>query len=711
MKFDFVTVNNPGRHPKKIILILFLAISALQTYTQDLIIPITGTYQKTPLKSFIADIESRYAVKFFYDEKSLDTLTVTSNFKQTPLQECLEQILDKRVIHYFISGNEIILYQGLMISELFPGGDISVYNAREIPSGKKISREDLDQIQYQIINIGTPGRNKSNTATLTGHLRNFESGEPVIGGNIYTSDKHAATNTDALGYYRINLPVGNHVLNFSSIGMEQVKRNINVYSDGMLDVDMLEKVDILEDAVIIGHGEGNVGQIHAGMERIDIITIKSIPTLLGEADIIKSVLTLPGVQTVGEGTSGFNVRGGDTDQNLILIDQAPVYYPSHFFGNFSAINSEIIEDATLYKGSIPVKYGGRISSVFEINTIEGNHEKISGSAGISPISLRLNIDGPLLSKKSTFIASFRSTYSNWILTKIKVPELYKSKAGFYDALVKLNLHLNDKNRLLISFYNSNDKFQLHSDTSYNYNNLIASLSLKHDFNPRLKSSSSLICSLFKYEISNRSSLDQSFSLTHNLNNIALIHDFDLFTSGKMKYGFGAAFNFFSINPGERNALNNSNITPVNSMNERAIEFGIYAGSEYNITGSLKLEGGIRISGLGSFDDGKKYIYAADLPYEMDNITDTIYNNRNRISKTYFRPEWRLSLNYSAGRNSSIKFSYNKTSQYIHMLSNTMAISPTDTWKLSDVYLLPETGNQISAGYFQNFLKNRVEASA
>ena len=200
-------------------------------------------------------------------------------------------------------------------------------------------------------------------------------------------------------------------------------------------------------------------------------------------------------------------------------------------------------------------------------------------------------------------------------------------------------------------------------------------------------------------------------LTHNLADLSLINDFEYFTKNRMKYVFGGTFNFYSVNPGERIVLNNSNITPVSSANDRALEYGFYAGTEYNVSGNLKIEGGIRLSGLISFDDGKKYIYADGLPYEDDNIIDTVFNSKNSVGKTYFNPEWRFSANYSMGRSSSFKFSYNKTAQYIHMLSNTTAISPTDTWKLSDTYLLPQTGHQISSGYFRNFNRNRIEVSA
>ena len=698
------------RSAKPISLLLIILLSIFYLSAQNRPVLISGTYQKTPLNSFINETEQKYHVRFFFDEKTIDQITVTADFHETPLDQCLEIILKGKLVNFQVLDNQVLLYAGPVLSSLFPGSE-SNEQYKELPlPQKKLSRDKLLQLQYRIINIGTPGKNNSGTATLSGYLKNFDNGEAVVGGIAYISATQQGATSDNRGFYKITLPVGHHVVNFRCVGMEPVMRNINLYSDGKLDVDMEIKINLLGEAVITGQGKGNLGEM-TGREKIDIQTMKSIPTLLGEADVMKSVLILPGVLTVGEGASGFNVRGGSTDQNLVLIDQATIYYPSHFFGNFSAINSEIVDNATLYKGSMPVKYGGRISSVFEINTIEGNHEKISGSAGISPLSARVNVDGPLFSKKSTFLTSFRSTYSNWLLKQFKIPELYKSKAGFNDAQVKLNLYLNDNNNLLVNFYRSSDKFQLHSDTTYKYNNTIGSLMLKHKFNSNLKSNTSLVYSQFDYEIANRNSTNESFVLTHKLAEISLKNDFEYKLKSGIKHVFGVDLNYYSINPGERKVLGNSNITPISSEDEHALEYGLYAGSEINVTDNLKIEGGVRLSGLFSFNRGREYIYAANLPYTVDNITDTIAANKNSFGKIYMNPEWRFSLNYSTGRYSSVKFSYNKTAQYIHMLSNTTAISPTDTWKLSDKYLSPAIGNQFSVGYFKSLKRDLINLSA
>lgn len=695
---------------KKYLITLFIAFSITLHAQDNSLYKITGQYQSLPLKTFIAEVEQKYPVRIFYEEKVIANIFITEEFNETPLEECLESILNKESVQLYVLGdNQFVIYTGLPLEKLFLAKEQEKKKEEAARLAEKISLERLKQLQYQIFYIGIPGRAARKTATISGYIRNYDTGDPIPGANVYIVEAQRGVVSDKNGFYSITLPTSNHILNFSFIGMEPTKRIINLYSDGKLNVDMVISVTLLNAAVVTAEGADNVERVQMGLEKIDIITLKSIPALFGEPDVIKSVLTLPGVQTVGEGTSGFNVRGGKTDQNLILIDQAPIYYPSHFFGNFSAVNSEIVDDAVLYKGSMPVKYGGRISSVFEINTIDGNKEKIEGAGGISPVSARFHIDGPL-SKNSTFLASFRSTYSNWLLDVIKVPDLYKSKVSFYDAQAKTNLYLNENNSLAISVYKSNDRFQLRSDTVYDYNNTILSLLWKHQFNERLKSETAVSYSGFSYDIANEASVDEEFSLVHSLTDIGFKSNLEFSPSEELKFNFGGDAHHYTVNPGERKVGQESNITPIYADDESAIEFGVYAGSEYSLSQRLKIEGGVRFSGMFSYGDGTTFEYASGLPYDEDNIIDTLYNEKNFVEAKYFNPEFRLSANYTLNRNSSVKLSYTKTSQYIHMLSNTTAISPTDTWKLSDKYLTPQTGQQISAGYFKNFMENNLETS-
>ncbi len=692
-------------------LVVGLLVCVLTLNAQDHDVLISGKFQNVTLLSFIATLEYNYHAHFFFEEKTIDGILISGEFQETPLANCLESILKKERLNFFISeSNQVTIYPGAALKRLSTEEhQFEVIHKLSSPD-ENLSRDQLKRIKYQIINIGTPGNDGSGYAMVSGYLTSFENAQPVIGANIYQVETPRGVITDNDGFYEIKLPLGNQTIHFSSIDMHTTSRIINLYSDGRLDVVLETKYNLLEDVVIIGRGKGNLGQIHLGMEEINISRLKSIPALFGEPDVIKSLITLPGVQTVGEGTSGFNVRGGKTDQNLILIDQAPIYYPSHFFGMFPAISADIINDASLYKGSIPVRYGGRISSVLDINTRDGEPDKFSGSGGISPVSTHINIDGPFFPENSTFLASFRTTYSNWLLDFINVPDLYNSQVDFYDAQAKLNLPVNENNKLQVNLYRSMDQFQLNSDSVYNFENSIASLSWQHKINQKLNSDISLIYSGYGYSISDESDINMASRLTHSLRQTNLKSHFEYLTDQGLKFEFGGDVISYSVNPGEREVGEFSNVLPIESMDERAVELGIYAGNEFLITDRLKIETGLRLSGLLSLSNGERYIYAPELPMNVDNIIDTEMIKKNSIEQFYIHPEYRFSTNFTVNRYSSVKLSYNKTVQYIHMLTNTTAISPTDTWKLSDTYLLPQLGHQVSTGYFRNFRSNAIETS-
>jgi len=692
-------------------LLVGLMISFLMLNAQSQDVLINGSFRDVPFNSFIETLEQNYPVQFFYDRNEVDRIRVNAEFQNAPFPTCLESIPGMEGLNFYILGEgQICIYKGEPIRKLLPDGpQFKVIHKKDTPDDK-ISRERLKQLQYHMVNIGTPGNTGSGSAVLSGYLTSFENGQPVVGANIFLAETHRGVISGNDGYYEIRLPLGNQIVNYSSLDMYATGRNINLYSDGRLDVTLETKYNLLEDVVVFGRGKGNLGQTHMGIEQIDISALKSMPALFGEPDVIKSLLTVAGVQSVGEGTSGFNVRGGKTDQNLILIDQAPIYYPSHFFGNFSAINTDIISDATLYKGSIPVRFGGRIASVLDIDTDQGNPDKFCGAGGISPVSARININGPFITDSSTFLLSYRSTYSNWLLDNINVPELYNTKAGFYDLQGKMNFVFDEKNQLQVNFYRSRDNFQLNSDSIYEYHNNIASIAWPHQINREMSSNISLIYSGFNYSLSDESDINSASRLSHSLEQMSLNGKLDYITSRGLKLEFGGDAIFYSVNPGERVAGEFSNIIPFNSEDERAVELGIFAGNEFFISDRLKIEAGLRLSGLLSLSYGERYQYAPDLPKDVDHIIDTAQSPKNSIEQVYVHPEFRFSANYSLSQHGSVKLSYNKTVQYIHMLSNTSAISPTDTWKLSDVYLLPQVGHQVSSGYFRNFRNNSIETS-
>ncbi|MCY1722772.1 carboxypeptidase-like regulatory domain-containing protein [Prolixibacteraceae bacterium Z1-6] len=691
------------------ILIFSLVIFSFATTGQVSEVVISGNFNNESFASFSKTIETLYPVQFFYNEKDVKSLVINGNFRNEPVPSVLYKIFESTSLHYAIKNNQIFIYSGEIIQPLF------LEPEKKEPTLIEKTEDELDYDrwltqQYELVNIGVPGSHKTGYASVYGTVGVYKSANTVPGCNVYTKEEKRGTSTDSKGNYTLKLPLGNHTLIYSSVGMEPTQRIINLYANGRLDVEMEAQVNLIADVEVLGKDKGNLNRVELGMEQIDMKAVNKLPKLLGESDIIKSTLILPGVTTVGEGASGFNVRGGKTDQNLILVDHTPIYYPSHFFGNFSAINSDVVNDANLYKGSFPAKYGGRISSVYQINTKKEVFTKFSGSGGISPLSGKLMLQGPIKKQTSSFLLSVRSTYSDWLLKQVTIDQLYNSSVNFYDVQTKFNFKLSDKNKLVINAYGSEDGFTLRSDTTYNYYNILGSAALETNLSDNWKMINSLSLSAFGYKISSASDSLRAFDILHSLQNYAYKNITEYTVNSNLKFSGGGELQLYLVNPGEREVPDDSDITPFYSKMERGLEYGLFASAEFYPSEKLKVESGIRLAGYFALADGEKNIYAEDLPRSEDNLIETIETKANSIDKHYVYPEFRFSSNYSVNRYTALKFSYNITTQFLHMLTNTTAISPTDTWKLSDEYLKPQRGQSLSAGVVRSNYLNTLEMS-
>jgi hypothetical protein len=444
-----------------------------------------------------------------------------------------------------------------------------------------------------------------------------------------------------------------------------------------------------------------------GVEKIN----KLLPSTMGESDVIKSVIMLPGVQSVGEGSAGFNVRGGSAAQNLILLYGAPIFNTSHFFGFFSSVNSDIIQDVTLYKGGIPGRYGGRISSVLNIESRDGNNKEFAGTAGISPITTHLMIEGPLKKDALSYILSARSTYSNWIFDIVKNPMIHDKRGSFYDMNGKITYNLNKNNKLDLSSYLSHDYFRFNPKTIYNYDNNILALSWLHFYNSNFSSNVSLNNSSYKYYISNLDIIKEAYSLSHKINSTQLKADF-YFSKGDHKINSGIDLIKNSVLPGMYYPEGDSSlIIPKITQEEKAYESAFYIDDKYAVTDYLSLNVGMRISSFFAFGPKTILSYNPGFSKNRSNISDTIDFRTGEITSKYAGPELRASLNLRISDKNSFKINYNRTRQYIHLISNSISISPTDTWKLSDIYFKPEIGDQYAVGFYQILFNKRLETSA
>ncbi|UCH14216.1 MAG: TonB-dependent receptor, partial [Bacteroidales bacterium] len=669
----------------------------------------------------VSYIEENYNYTFFFKKEWVDNIKINQTPDNNLLSEILSNTFNNTDIRFYLINDNIILTKNYIINtniiEVYDTvqlSDIQEDKSIEHKISKSVSPESiLSESLQDIIKIGNPVlKEEKGLATITGFIKEELTGEPVIGCVVYIDDLQKGVITDVSGYYIISVPKGEHQITIHSMGKEDVTKEIIVYSDGSLNIRMEEKLIQLSGVVIKADRYHNVGGVQLGMDKLEIKTIKQIPASLGEADIMKSAILLPGVQTVGEGASGFNVRGGNTDQNLILLNGAPVFNTSHLFGFFSAFNPDVIKDFKLYKSWIPAKYGGRLSSVFNIDTKSGNRKKLAGNLGISPVTGKLTVEGPIVKNKSSFIIGGRTTYSDWILRRLKKADIRNSRASFYDIVGKIAYDINDRNMFDISAYLSSDYFKFNTNTEYNYKNRNLCTHLKHIFTNKLILDLSGIYSHYSYSIyENESELEKS-NLTYDIKYGEIKADFNYFLNSSNKINFGLNSGLYRLNPGSYLPEGKESlIIPVRMENEKANETALYISDEYDLSQKISLYAGFRYSVFALLGPRTVYNYAGGIPRNTSYIEDTAFYSKNRIIKTYSGPELRLSLRYRLNTNNSVKLGYNSMRQYLHMLSNTTSISPTDTWKLSDKYISPQTGNQISLGYYKNFLSGNIETSA
>jgi hypothetical protein len=673
---------------------------------------------KATFVQFVNAVEAQSDYRFYYKPVWTDSLSISIQVSNQQIQNVLDDIFIGTELNYAIDADHAVyITKGRKIlSELAPD-----YFNENKPSVTAESTFDFSEyerkekqkkaVEQKLYSIGNRSANLQGNATVAGNVRNITSGEPVIGAVVFVENPTVGVTTDQFGYYALTLPKGKHELKIKSVGMNATQRSIMLYSNGRLDIEMLEEVTPLKEVVIEADQDMRVKGIQMGLEKLDIKTMKQIPLALGETDIMKVVLTLPGVQSVGEGTVGLNVRGGATNQNLILFNDAVVYSPSHLFGFFSTFNPDVLQNVELYKSGISAEFGGRLSSVLDVHTREGNTKKFSGSGGISPITGRLTLEGPIVKDKTSFILGLRSTYSDWLLKRLNSKELRNSEASFYDITAQLTHKINDNNSLYLSAYRSHDDFRLNSDTVYAYSDQNASLKWKHVFKNNLYGVVTTGFSEYAYHISSDEFPINAFTMDFKIQQVNAKAELNYFPNSKHTINGGITTARYQINAGQMKPKGpESLIAPDDVSDEQGLESSIYAGDSYEINQNLLLYLGVRYSLYQYLGPHDVYRYTSGLSRERGTIIDTVHYNSGKAIAHYGGFEPRFSLRYSLSKNASVKISYNRMRQYIQMLSNTTAITPTDIWKLSDSHIKPQTGDQISIGFYKNLKGGLIEMS-
>ena len=692
-----------NRHTKFILFLLSFAVNFGWAQNR-----VTFNATNAPFSEFVKSVEEKTPYIFYYNPKWTDSLTVTLSVADADLKEVLTEVLKPTDLNFAIAlDNNVFITKVKTLLTSLPKGVIPKNNFEATEDDfdaasfdKKVKKAAGEETKIYV--LGTKSGGLTGSATVTGYVRVAATGEPLPGVSVFLPDPLIGVSTDALGQYSLTLPKGKRVITIQSVGLKTTTRTLMLYGDGKLDVELEDEITALNDVVVSSEQEAAVTGLQMGKEKLDIRSMKQMPLALGETDVMKVVLTLPGVQTVGEGTNGLNVRGGASNQNLILFNGATVYNPSHLFGFFSTFNPDVLKNLELYKSGFEANLGGRLSSVLEVTSREGNLKKFTATGGISPITGRLTLEGPIIKGRTSFLLSGRSTYSDWILKKLKNAEFNNSTASFYDVNLNIGHKIDDNNHVTLSAYTSQDEFKLNTDTLYGYSDRNAALKWAHRFNQKLFGELTTTVSEYQFSMASEGNAINAFGLDYSVRQYQAKADFNYILNQRHTLHGGVSSILYDLKPGSYLPRGEKSLViPDVLEGEKGLESAVYVGDNIEVNPKLSLYVGIRYSHFSYLGPKQVFQYKDGASVEVNNIVDTIQYSTGMI-KTYQGPEPRVNARYMLSKNSSLKFSYGRTRQYIQMLSNNTAIAPTDIWKLSDQYIKPQIGDQFSIGWFKNW---------
>ncbi|WP_288883942.1 TonB-dependent receptor [Pedobacter panaciterrae] len=545
-----------------------------------------------------------------------------------------------------------------------------------------------------------------NKFTISGIVTDSGTGETLIGASVkLTGSTTIGAGTNAYGFYSLSATEGIYELSISFIGYKTVKQSITISRNVRQNFVLSEDNQLNEVVISAEKKNDNVSSPQMGLQRINIREINNVPVLLGERDVLKTLQLLPGIKSAGEGNSGFYVRGGSTDQNLILLDEAPVYNASHLLGFFSTFNSDAIKDVSVYKGGMPAQYGGRLASVLDIKMNDGNRKDYTAEGGIGLISSRLKVEGPIVKDKGSFMISARRTYLDAFLALSPDSSINGNTLYFYDVNAKANYQLNEKNTLYLSGYFGRDKLGISEAFGFNWGNATFTLRWNHLYSDRLFSNTSLIYSNYNYVIQNFME-DNDFQVNSSIKDFNLKQDFEYSLSSSHSLKFGVNAIHHTIAPGKLTASESSSVNATTYENRKGLELAAYLSDEWAVNEKMNLAYGLRLSGFSLLGPGNFKTYDAD-----GNTTSTTSYKAGEVVENYFNLEPRISASYQLTSSSSLKTAYTRNIQNIHLMSNSTSTSPTDLYIMNSNNVKPEIADQIAAGYFRNFSDNNYEFSA
>jgi hypothetical protein len=547
--------------------------------------------------------------------------------------------------------------------------------------------------------------------TLSGYVKDLKNGESMIGATVSKLGTAIGTSANSYGFYSFTLPRGTNTITVNYIGYKSSVFVLDLTSNTTKNIDIDEEDNQLDEVEVSSEAaDKNIKSVEMGVAKLDMKQINKIPALMGEVDLVRVIQLLPGVTTVGEGATGFNVRGGNIDQNLILLDEAPVYNSSHMLGFFSVFNPDAVKDVKLIKGGVPAQYGGRVSSILDIRMKEGNDKKLEINGGIGSIFSRMSIEAPLIKDKASFIIAARRSYADVLARPFlkNKPGLADAKLNFYDLTAKINFKINPKNTVFASGYFGRDV--LGASFGLNWGNATTTLRWNHVFNNKLFMNLTSFYSNYDYQLAFQDNSGSGFQWKSSIVNYSFKPDFSYYANNKNTLRFGAQVLYYEFAPGTATVTAKGVKNDVSLDKRFGAEYSAYIGNEWKASQHLTLEYGLRYSVYTYLGSGTKFNYAEAEPNTEKTLVSKEKIARGKVIQQYSNPEPRFSVNYNLNNSSSLKASYNRMAQYIQLISNTAASTPLDIYTLATNNLKPLVADQGSLGYFRNFKNNMFETS-
>lgn len=693
---------------KAIITLLFTGIFwglALPILAQsDTVLLVDGEFKDKPIADIVQYLSEKYQLQLFIPPNLQLLPTISISFEQTPLPAALYQILKNTHIGFIVyRGFAIVLAPNNVISQDYSSKYYQSLEASAYPNS------ELTQ-QKPIVSVGSIQQlSDSGRAKVFGNIFEEESGKAIIGASIVCTDEKIGTTSTNGGTFELHLSLGEHHLHIEYLGFEDLEVDVNVLGNGELRLGMTQQAIQLEEVVIEAEAvDANVSEVQTGIARINVQELKKLPTVLGEADVVKNLLLQPGVSSIGEGASGFNVRGGDVDQNLILQDNGMLFNSAHALGFYSTFNADLLNSVTLYKGAIPAQFGGRLASVLDVELRDGNFDQFKIKGGLGLVASRLSIEGPLIKGKSSFILGGRSTYSDWILNRINIPEVKNSSAFFYDINFRYSHRINDKNTLILSAYSTQDDFIFNGEFGFKYQTLLGQTVYKTIINDHLYSQFNFSTSQFSSEQIDLEGVYAS-TLQNGITYYKLKEQLTYHPYKKLKLDMGLSGILYDL-PGQELLPRGSfsTIKTQKTETEKGIEAAVFLNADWRINNFLQVTGGLRLNNYYYLGRKTIYQYSEGYPYKVKNQMHALFDDGIHYKTFNLAP--RLSIRYKLNPKISLKTGYSRVTQYINQLSNSNSPTPNSHWQMSTAYIPPKQGHNFSVGYFMNFDNNMWESS-